>query len=238
MVQGIIIGASSGIGWELAVQLAAKGYQLGLVARRREKLELLSSSLPGDHFVVQADVSEAEQAQGALSELIETMGNVELIVLNSGVGQQEKKLDWDIEREMIDVNIRGFAALTVVSMNYFRQRGNGHLVGISSVAAHMSGGLAPTYAATKAFVSSYLNGMRSRAEYSKLPITVTTVEPGFVDTPMVQGTPIWTATVEKAVSQLVPAIINKKGHIYITKRWRYVAWLLNIMPKWLKRRLF
>jgi short-subunit dehydrogenase len=238
MVQGIIIGASSGIGWELAVQLAAKGYQLGLVARRREKLELLSSSLPGDHFVVQADVSQAEQAQVALSELIETMGNVELIVLNSGVGQQEKKLDWDVEREMIDVNIRGFAALTVISMNYFRQRGNGHLVGISSVAAHMSGGLAPTYAATKAFVSSYLNGMRSRAEYSKLPITVTTVEPGFVDTPMVQGSPIWTATVEKAVAQLVPAILNKKGHIYITKRWRYVAWLLNLMPKWLMRRLF
>lgn len=238
MVQGIIIGASSGIGWELAVQLAAKGYQLGLVARRREKLELLSSSLPGDHFVVQADVSQAEQAQVALSELIETMGNVELIVLNSGVGQQEKKLDWDVEREMIDVNIRGFAALTVVSMNYFRQRGNGHLVGISSVAAHMSGGLAPTYAATKAFVSSYLNGMRSRAEYSKLPITITTVEPGFVDTPMVQGSPIWTATVEKAVAQLVPAILNKKGHIYITKRWRYVAWLLNLMPKWLMRRLF
>jgi short-subunit dehydrogenase len=238
MVQGIIIGASSGIGWELAVQLAAKGYQLGLVARRREKLELLSSSLPGDHFVVQADVSQAEQAQVALSELIETMGNVELIVLNSGVGQQEKKLDWDVEREMIDVNIRGFAALSVVSMNYFRQRGNGHLVGISSVAAHMSGGLAPTYAATKAFVSSYLNGMRSRAEYSKLPITITTVEPGFVDTPMVQGSPIWTATVEKAVAQLVPAILNKKGHIYITKRWRYVAWLLNLMPKWLMRRLF
>jgi short-subunit dehydrogenase len=238
MKQGIIIGASSGIGWELAVQLAAKGYQLGLVARRLDKLEELSNSLPGDHFVVQADVSEAEIAQDELSKLIETMGNVELIVLNSGVGQQEKKLDWDIEREMIDVNIRGFAALTVVSMNYFRQRGNGHLVGISSVAAHMSGGLAPTYAATKAFVSSYLNGMRSRAEYSKLPITVTTVEPGFVDTPMVQGSPIWTATVEKAVAQLVPAILNKKGHIYITKRWRYVAWLLNIMPKWLMRRLF
>ena len=238
MKQGIIIGASSGIGWELAVQLAAKGYQLGLVARRLEKLEALSTSLPGDHFVMQADVSETDMAQDALTKLIKTMGNVELIVLNSGVGQQEKKLDWDVEREMIDVNIRGFAALTVVSMNYFRQRGSGHLIGISSVAAHMSGGLAPTYAATKAFVSSYLNGMRSRAEYSKLPITVTTVEPGFVDTPMVQGSPVWTATVEKAVAQLVPAILNKKGHIYITKRWRYVAWLLNIMPKWVMRRLF
>jgi len=238
MKQGIIIGASSGIGRELAVQLAAKGYQLGLVARRLNKLEELSISLPGEHFVYQADVSQAEQSQQGLTDLIDTMGNVELIVLNSGVGQQEKKLDWDIQCEMIDVNIRGFAALTVVSMNYFRNRGSGHLVGISSVAAHMSGGLAPTYAATKAFVSSYLNGMRSRAEYSKLPITVTTVEPGFVDTPMVQGTPLWTASVERAVAQLVPAIMNKKGHVYITKRWRYVAWLLNLMPKWLMRKYF
>ena len=238
MKQGIIIGASSGIGYELAVQLASKGYQLGLVARRLEKLEQLSSILPGEHFIAQSDVSEAEQAQQKLTDLIDKMGNVELIILNSGVGQQEKKLNWSIQREMIEVNIRGFAALTVISMDYFRERGNGHLVGISSVAAHMSSGTAPTYAATKAFVSSYFNGMRSRAEYSKLPIKVTTVEPGFVDTPMVQGSPIWTASVEKAVSQLVTGIINKKGHIYITKRWRYVAWALNLMPKWLMRRFF
>jgi short-subunit dehydrogenase len=238
MKQGIIIGASSGIGYEIAIQLAAKGYQLGLVARRLEKLEQLSSILPGEHFIAQSDLSEAEQAQQKLTDLINKMGNVELIILNSGVGQQEKKLDWAIQREMIEVNIRGFAALTVISMDYFRERGNGHLVGISSVAAHMSSGVAPTYSATKAFVSSYFNGMRSRAEYSKLPITVTTVEPGFVDTPMVQGSPIWTASVEKAVSQLVKGIMNKKGHIYITRRWRYVAWMLNIMPKCLMRKLF
>ena len=238
MKQGIIIGASSGIGWELAVQLAAKGYQLGLVARRLEKLEQLSNSLTGDHFVVRSDVTDVQQAQDALNELIKKMGNVELIILNSGVGQMEKKLDWPTQREMIDVNIRGFAALTLVSMDYFMARGSGHLVGISSVSAHMSSGLAPTYVATKAFVSSYLNGIRSRAEYSKLPITVTTVEPGFVDTPMVQGNPMWTAPVKKAVTQLVSAILKKKGHIYVTKRWRLVAWILNLTPKWLMRRFF
>ena len=238
MKQGIIIGASSGIGWELAVQLAAKGYQLGLVARRLEKLEQLSNSLTGDHFVVRSDVTDVQQAQDALNELIKKMGNVELIILNSGVGQMEKKLVWPTQREMIDVNIRGFAALTLVSMDYFMARGSGHLVGISSVSAHMSSGLAPTYVATKAFVSSYLNGIRSRAEYSKLPITVTTVEPGFVDTPMVQGNPMWTAPVKKAVTQLVSAILKKKGHIYVTKRWRLVAWILNLTPKWLMRRFF
>lgn len=238
MKQGIIIGASSGIGWELAVQLAAKGYQLGLVARRLEKLEQLSNSLTGDHFVVRSDVTDVQQAQDALNELIKKMGNVELIILNSGVGQMEKKLDWPTQREMIDVNIRGFAALTLVSMDYFMARGSGHLVGISSVSAHISSGLAPTYVATKAFVSSYLNGIRSRAEYSKLPITVTTVEPGFVDTPMVQGNPMWTAPVKKAVTQLVSAMLKKKGHIYVTKRWRLVAWILNLTPKWLMRRFF
>ncbi|MFL2499796.1 MAG: SDR family NAD(P)-dependent oxidoreductase [Porticoccaceae bacterium] len=238
MKQGIIIGASSGIGWELAVQLAAKGYQLGLVARRLEKLEQLSNSLTGDHFVVRSDVTDVQQAQDALNELIKKMGNVELIILNSGVGQMEKKLDWPTQREMIDVNIRGFAALTLVSMDYFMARGSGHLVGISSVSAHMSSGLAPTYVATKAFVSSYLNGIRSRAEYSKLPITVTTVEPGFVDTPMVQGNPMWTAPVKKAVTQLVSAMLKRKGHIYVTKRWRLVAWILNLTPKWLMRRFF
>lgn len=238
MKQGIIIGASSGIGWELAVQLAAKGYQLGLVARRLEKLEQLSNSLTGDHFVVRSDVTDVQQAQDALNELIKKMGNVELIILNSGVGQMEKKLDWPTQREMIDVNIRGFAALTLVSMDYFMARGSGHLVGISSVSAHMSSGLAPTYVATKAFVSSYLNGIRSRAEYSKLPITVTTVEPGFVDTPMVQGNPMWTAPVKKAVTQLVSAMLKRKGHIYVTKRWRLVAWILNLTPNWLMRRFF
>lgn len=238
MKQGIIIGASSGIGWELAVQLAAKGYQLGLVARRLEKLEQLSNILTGDHFVVRSDVTDVQQAQDALNELIKKMGNVELIILNSGVGQMEKKLDWPTQREMIDVNIRGFAALTLVSMDYFMARGSGHLVGISSVSAHMSSGLAPTYVATKAFVSSYLNGIRSRAEYSRLPITITTVEPGFVDTPMVQGNPMWTAPVKKAVTQLVSAMLKKKGHIYVTKRWRLVAWILNLTPKWLMRRFF
>ena len=238
MKQAIIVGASSGIGRELAVQLAANDYQLGLMARRIDRLEQLATDLPGEHFIQCTDISLVDQTMQQLDELIKRMANVELIVINSGVGLKERKLDWETQRQMIDVNIRGFSAVTVVAMNYFLQRGSGHLVGISSVAAHMSGGLAPTYAATKAFVSSYLNGMRSRAEYSKLPITVTTVEPGFVDTPMVQGNPLWTAPVKKAVSQLVLGILNKKGHIYVTKRWRIVAWALNLMPKWVMRKLF
>lgn len=236
MKQAIVIGASSGIGWELGVQLAAKGYQLGLMARRDKCLEKLASSLPGTHFIQTTDVSKAEQAQEELSALIERMGDVELIIVNSGVGSKEKLLDWVVEREMIDVNIRGFAAMSIVAMNHFVKRGGGHLAGVSSAASHFSGGLSLTYNASKAFASNYLNGMRSRAARSKLPITVSTIEPGFVETPMVEGRPMWIATVEKAVSQIVSGLINKKNHIYVTKRWVLIVRLLQLTPDWLIRK--
>lgn len=236
MKQGIIVGASSGIGWELALQLAAQGYQLGLMARRDGCLNKLADSLPGEHFVQKTDVANAEQAVTELTSLIEKMGEVELIVVNSGVGSSERLLDWEVQRQMIDVNVRGFAAMSLTAMNYFVERGAGHLVGVSSAAAHFSGGLTPTYNATKAFASNYLNGLRSRAARSKKPIVVTTVEPGYVDTPMVEGRPMWLAPLEKSVAQLVKAINNRADHVFITKRWRYVALLLDIMPNALIRK--
>ena len=236
MKKAIIIGASSGIGYELAVQLATRGYQLGLMARRQERLAELNDRLPGQHFIQVTDLIDADMARTQLAVLIEQMGDVELIVVNSGVGASEKILDWTIQSEMIDVNVRGFTAMSMDAMNYFVQRGGGHLVGVSSIAAHFSGGLSLTYNATKAFVSNYLNGMRSRASRSGLPITITTVEPGFIDTPMLQSKPMGTASVEKAVTQIVRAILAKKSHVYITRRWVIVAGLFYILPNWLIRK--
>ena len=236
MKNAIIIGASSGIGYELAIQLAKKGYQLGLMARRQELLIELSDRLPGQHFVQVTDLMDADMARTQLAALIEKMGDVELIVVNSGVGASERILDWTIESEMIDVNVRGFTAMSMDAMNYFMQRGGGHLVGVSSIAAHFSGGVSLTYNATKAFVSNYLNGMRSRASRSELPITITTVEPGFIDTPMLESKPMGTVSVEKAVTQMVKAIMGKKNHVYITRRWVIIAILFYILPNWLIRK--
>ena len=236
MRQAIIVGASSGLGWELAIQLADKGYQLGVMGRREALLNELVEKLPGTHFIQATDVSNAEQSQTELEELIARMGDVELIVLSSGVGLFENKLEWAAEREMIDVNVRGFAALTIVAMEYFTRRGAGHLAGISSMAAHIFGAKTVTYHATKAFVSNYLAGMRQRAIRSGLPITITTIEPGFIKTPMVHGNPLWMAPVEKGVTQMVAGLLKKKNHIYITKRWRYVAFVADLMPHWLLRK--
>ena len=84
MKQAIIIGASSGIGYELAIQLAAQGYQLGLMARRIERLNELSELLPGEHFVQVTDLVDTDIARTQLASLIDVMGDVELIVVNSG----------------------------------------------------------------------------------------------------------------------------------------------------------
>jgi len=236
MKKAIIIGASSGIGAEMATQLSRKGYQLGLMARRENLLEDLVSNLEGEHQVMPIDLKNFEEAEQQMNQMIALLDDVDLIVLNSGVGAQEYQLDWIYQKQVIDVNVSGLVLMSTISMDYFIKRGRGHIVGVSSIAAHVSSGLALTYCASKAFVSSYLNGLRSRVRNSKLPIIITTIEPGYVDTPMVKGSPPWTAPVDKAVRQMIAGIENKRQHIFITRRYRLVVWMLKLIPNWVIRR--
>ena len=236
MKKAIIIGASSGIGAEMAMQLSTKGYQLGLMARRKNLLEDLVSNLEGEHQVMPIDLRNFEEAEQQINQMIALLGDIDLIVLNSGVGAQEYQLDWIYQKQLIDVNVSGLVLMSTISMDYFVKRGRGHIVGVSSIAAHVSSGLALTYCASKAFVSSYLNGLRSRVRNSKLPIIITTIEPGYVDTPMVKGSPPWTAPVDKAVRQMIAGIENKRQHIFITRRYRLVVWMLKLIPNWVIRR--
>ena len=236
MKKAIIIGASSGIGAEMAMQLSRKGYQLGLMARRENLLEDLVSNLEGEHQVMPIDLKNFEEAEQQMNQMIALLDDVDLIVLNSGVGAQEYQLDWIYQKQLIDVNVSGLVLMSTISMDYFIKRGRGHIVGISSIAAHVSSGLALTYCASKAFVSSYLNGLRSRVRNSKLPIIITTIEPGYVDTPMVKGSPPWTAPVDKAVRQMIAGIENKRQHIFVTRRYRLVVWMIKLIPNWIIRR--
>ena len=236
MKKAIIIGASSGIGAEMAMQLSRKGYQLGLMARRENLLEDLVNNLEGEHQVMPIDLKNFEEAEQQMNQMIALLDDVDLIVLNSGVGAQEYQLDWIYQKQLIDVNVSGLVLMSTISMDYFIKRGRGHIVGVSSIAAYVSSGLALTYCASKAFVSSYLNGLRSRVRNSKLPIIITTIEPGYVDTPMVKGSPPWTAPVDKAVRQMIAGIENKRQHIFVTRRYRLVVWMLKLIPNWIIRR--
>lgn len=238
MKKAIIIGATSGIGRELAVILSAQGYHVGLAGRRGELLDEVRGSLAGKSHAKRIDVARPSEAISLLEELIAEMDGVDLIVISAGTGHINPELQWALEKETIDVNVLGFSAMANVAFHHFQQRGSGHLVGISSIAALRGGKDAPAYNATKAFASNYLEGLRQKATGLGLPIAVTDVQPGFVDTAMAKGDVLfWVASPEKAARQIYAAIKKRKDHTYITKRWRLFAWVLKIVPGFIYKRL-
>jgi len=233
----VIIGASSGIGRALAVTLSTDGYRVGIVARRTELLAQLSAELPGPSVIRTVDVSQPEQAIPLVRELIEELRDVELFIVNAGVGFENRPLAWEPERDTIAVNVLGFAAMVNVAVAHLEARGSGHLVGISSIAALRGNRGAPAYNASKAFVSNYLEGVRYRFNKLKLPVVVTDVQPGYVDTPMAKGNLFWVASPQKAAGQIVDAIRARRHHVYVTRRWRLIAWLMKALPDMVFRRL-
>lgn len=231
MQKVIIIGASSGIGRELAKIYANKGCAVGLAARRTELLAELASELGGQVHTAQMDVSVPDEAVAELNGLITALGGMDLIIICSGTGHINPGLEWELERDTIDVNVRGFSALAGAAMQYFLRQGSGHLAAVSSVAALRGSASSPAYNASKAFMSRYMEGLACKAKSSGYPIAVTDIRPGFVDTAMAQGEGLfWVAPPEKAARQI--ARIIERGRLcgYVTKRWRLVAFLLKLMP--------
>lgn len=234
----IIIGASSGIGRELAKVLAADGYQVGLVARRLDLLSQLASEMPTQAFIRGIDISHPTDAIILLNELIAEMKEVELFVISAGTGVLNPDLNWEDEQTTIDTNVSGFTAMVNAATMHLQQRGSGQIAGISSVAALRGGRESPAYNASKAFMSNYMQGLQQRFSKMKLPIVVTDVQPGFVDTAMAKGEGLfWVATPQKAARQIYEAIRKRRRHVYVTKRWRVIAWLLKGLPGWIYNRL-
>lgn len=238
MKKAIVIGASSGIGKEVSKILSQNGYVIGLAGRRIELLTELQKEIQTSSYVKKIDVSKPTEAIDLIQELILEMGGMNLIVISSGVGFINPELDWNREKETIDVNVSGFAAVANFAFRHFSRQGSGHIVGISSIAALRGSGESPAYNASKAFVSNYLEGLRQKASKSGMAITVTDIQPGFVDTAMAKGDGLfWVAPAEKAARQIYQAIEQRKRHAYITARWRLIAWLLKLMPDWMYDRL-
>jgi short-subunit dehydrogenase len=238
MKRAVVIGASSGIGKELAIILSQNGFAVGLMARRIDLLEELRSSLPNPAFSRQADISDHAQAMAVMGDLVEEMGGVDLVVISSGTGFINPDLDWEKEKATIDVNVIGFAAMANVAFCHFLKTGRGHLVGISSIAAIRGSGGAPAYGASKAFMSNYLEGLRISARKAGLSIAVTDIQPGFVDTAMAKGQGLfWVASPQKAARQIYDAIRRKARHAYVTKRWSVIGWLLKVLPDFIYSRL-
>jgi short-subunit dehydrogenase len=233
MPNAIVIGATSGIGRALAVELVKIGYRVGATGRRTERLDELKEECTARIHIKAMDVRDTHAAITILGELVVEMDGADVIVINSGV--LFRNADWDGIQAMIDTNVTGFVALAEASMGHFLDRRSGHLVGISSIAALRGAKGSPVYNASKAFESTYMDGLRHRVAKTKLPIHITDIRPGFVDTKMIEARAglFWVATPEKAAKQIIDAIHKKKKRTYITKRWHAVAWLAKTVPDWI-----
>jgi short-subunit dehydrogenase len=233
----VIIGASSGIGEALARELNRAGWRLGLLARRLERLESLRMTLSSDTIVRGLDVAQAEAA-ATLEHLLDELGGVDLVIITAGTGHNNFDLLWELDVDTVTVNVLGFMAMANVTMHHFLRRGRGHLVGISSIAA-LRGNAAAAYAASKAFQSVYLDGLRDLARQSGHAIVVTEVQPGGVETAMwkparpLPGMVRWllVASPGKAARQILRAVQKQKKHAYITKRYALVAFILKLLPR-------
>jgi short-subunit dehydrogenase len=232
----VIIGASSGIGEALAHELNRAGWRLGLLARRLERLEALRETLAPETVVRGLDVGQRDAA-ALLEQVLEELGGVDLAIISAGTGHNEA-LHWELDVETVAVNVLGFMAVAQVTMRHFLRRGRGHLVGISSIAA-LRGNRAAAYAASKAFQSVYLDGLRELARHSGHPIVVTEVQPGFVDTAMMKPERplpavvrrLFVASPAKAARQILRAAQKRKKHAYITRRYALVAFILELLPR-------
>jgi short-subunit dehydrogenase len=233
----IIIGASSGIGKRLAERYAEAGHRVGITGRRKELLGEIQVQYPAQIITDCFDVTGTDNLQH-IASLIQQLGGLDLLIISAGTGEPAKELSWQIDQQTVATNVNGFVEIANWAFNFFIRQGHGQLVTISSVGANRGGNWAPSYNASKAFQSTYFEGLALKAEKMKSKIAITCIEPGFVATKMAKSHKLfWVVPVDKAARQIIRGIDRKKRKVYISKRWWLVAMLLKWMPHWLYKRV-
>jgi NADP-dependent 3-hydroxy acid dehydrogenase YdfG len=187
----LVTGASSGIGAATALCLAADGAAVSLVARRRDRLEDLAGSIRGAGgrvHVVEADVSDKDQAYGAVSSTVEQLGRLDIVVNNAGVMLLGPALDAPIEEweQMLALNVQGLMYVSHAALPHLLKaassdpRGVADLVNVSSVAGRVARQGSGVYNATKHAVGAFSESLRQ--ELTRRHVRVSLIEPGAVDT--------------------------------------------------------
>lgn len=233
MKRAIVIGASSGIGREVATLLLEQGWTLGVAARR---VELLSSI--GDVQVEQIDVT-ADDAVARLRGLIERLGGMDLFFYASGIGKQNRELTEDIELRTVETNALGFTRMVGEAYRYFASQGKGHIAAITSIAGTKGLGPAPSYSATKAMQNVYLQALEQQAHARGLSISFTDIRPGFVDTALLTGDFHYPMMLKPdRVARQIVAAVNRRQHIRVIDwRYRLLTSLWRRIPRFIWRRI-
>jgi len=234
----IIVGASSGIGREVAKLLLADGWKLGVAARREEPLLELKKEAPERVEVMPIDVTKPDAGE-RLQRLIQHLGGIDLYFHASGIGKQNRTLEEDIELCTLETNGVGFTRMLGVAYRYFAEKGVGQIAAITSIAGTKGLGPAPAYSATKAFQSTYIQSLEQQAHQRGLNIRFTDIRPGFVDTALLNdGFPYPMLMRPESVARDIVRSIYRHRHVRVIDfRYRILTFFWRLIPRWIWRRM-
>ena len=233
----IIIGATSGIGRELAQLYLVNNDVVGVTGRRRSFLEEIKNRHPSLVHIANFDVTGEENIQ-QLKNLITEMNGMDLLIYNAGYGDTSPDLNSEIEIKTTKTNVSGFVEIMAFAFNYFVEKGAGQIAVISSIGSLRGNSWAPAYSASKAFMSIYAEGLNMKAKRLKKDIAITDIKPGFLGTKPSKGNKrFWVVPPLKAAKQIKAAIDKKKRKAYITRRWWLIAQLMKVVPFSIWRRV-
>ncbi|MCM1313721.1 MAG: SDR family NAD(P)-dependent oxidoreductase [Bacteroides sp.] len=241
MKRAVIMGATSGIGLEVARLLAAKGWLVGIAGRRGDRLSEICTAETNIIATKCIDVVD-EKSPELLSELVAELGGMDLYVHSSGIGFQNVSLDEDKEMATVMTNAVGFTRMLTAVFHYFSTHPaqRGHIAVISSIAGTKGLGAAPAYSSTKRFQSHYVECLSQLASINRVSVDFTDIRPGFVATDLIKGGHYpCQLSVEKAAAKIVRAIERKKKVAVIDVRYRILVALWQLVPRflWVRMRI-
>lgn len=239
----IVVGASSGIGEALALQLGAEKRPIALVARRVDKLEELARRIESEHpksptKVFALDVADLDAAEKTFAEIEEQLGPVDELHYVAGVMPEVALDEYDTDKDALQfqVNTLGCIAWCNAAARRFEKRGRGRIIGITSVAGDRGRRGRPAYCASKAGQDAYLEALRNRLWQHG--VRVTTVRPGFVTTPMTEHLELKGAiSAEQAAKLTLRARDRERSISYIPFKWWPIMTVIKAIPSFVFRRL-
>lgn len=236
--KAVIIGATSGIGYEVAMLLLKDGWRLGIAGRREEMLKTIRTKAP-DRITTRVIDVRKENAGQELLMLIEEMGGMHLYLHSSGIGKQNFDLSSEIELDTLETNGTGFTRMVTAAFHYFSRQGKGHLAVISSIAGTKGLGIAPSYSATKRFQNTYIDALEQLACMKKIDITFTDIRPGFVATAILNDHKRYPMLMkpEKVAASIVKGLNRHKRILVIDWRYRILVCLWKLVPACIWKRL-
>lgn len=235
--KAVIIGATSGIGLEVARMLWKEGATVGVAGRRTGRLQEFCNECGQRVHYLRIDITDNDAGK-KLIELSEAIGGADMILLCAGIGSQNPELKPEIESDTVNTNVGGFTRMIDAAFNYFKGKGGGHIAAVTSIAGTKGLGIAAAYSATKRYQNTYMQCLAQLSAMQGYNIRFTDIRPGFVDTDLLKsGSFPMKMPVEYTAKKIVKAIKRHKRVAVIDWKYKIIVAIWRIIPNCIWERM-